>query len=221
MTQVSYYQPKRGAPGALAMVIALHAAGIAGLMMWKIAVPLTEEGTMIAYPVPLSDPIPPEPAKKVDVQQPVVQKIASVPPVVEVPLNTSPPVEVTNVPAPPVWFPPPNAIGEAPVPPQPPRMEAAKARGDVRRLFTAEDYPAAAIRRDETGSARARLAIGTDGKVTGCSIVQSTGSSALDQATCRILKDRARFTPAKDASGRLTSDSYLTPTISWQLVDQG
>ena len=73
--------------------------------------------------------------------------------------------------------------------------------------------------RQESGSLRARLDIGVDGKVAGCSIVASSGSRSLDTAACRVLKSRARFTPAKDSLGKPTSDSYVTPTIVWKLVD--
>ena len=43
--------------------------------------------------------------------------------------------------------------------------------------------------------------------MTDCSVTSSSGSSALDQATCRILRSRARFTPARDSSGNPTTGS--------------
>lgn len=221
MTTISHYQPKRSSPGAFAMVIALHAAGIAALLMWKISVPPHYDGTIRIFPIHETvdpPPIPPEQTPDRPAQRSVIKTVAS-----EVPI----PVDGADVPTV-DWVPPrdpPLTLGDGIVaPPQPPmpRIEqSARARGDVRQLFSGDDYPAAAIRRNETGSVRARLAIGTDGTVTGCSIVESSGSATLDRATCNVLKGRARFTPARDSSGRAASDSYLTPAIVWKLVDQG
>lgn len=224
MTQVSCYQPKKGTPGALAMVIALHAAGIAGLMMWKIDVTRVVPTVTETWNIPIpEDPKPIPPESKPEVEIPVVKALPTVPPVVKLPpLADAPAFELADVNPPPIPSLPGHSTIEAPVKPPAPWIEhAAKAKGDVRQLFTADDYPTAAVRRDETGNVRARLAIGADGRVAGCRIVESSGSATLDQATCRILKSRARFTPAKDSNGRLTSDDYLTPTISWRLVDQG
>ena len=223
MTQVSYYEPKKGTPGALALVIALHAAGIAGLVMWKIDVPVRAPEYIDIFDVPLTkdpDPIPPEPQVDPQPSQPVRSEIASVPPVVETPMTGSEVATVDRPIVPEVIF---TVPGTAAIPtPAPPRIEqSASAKGDVRRLFSVDDYPAAAIRRDETGSVRARLAIGANGNVTGCSVVESSGSSTLDQKTCQILKARARFTPAKDSNGQPTTDSYVTPSIVWRLEDRG
>jgi periplasmic protein TonB len=61
-----------------------------------------------------------------------------------------------------------------------------------------------------------RLDIGPDGRVSACTITGSSGSSALDSATCRILRSRARFSPATDSSGAKVSDS-MTQRIRWQI----
>ena len=89
-------------------------------------------------------------------------------------------------------------------------------KGSLQGLISGDDYPADAQRNDEQGSVRVTLAIGTDGRVTGCSVVGSSGSRSLDNATCRILRSRARFTPAKLSNGQPTTDSY-SQTITWRL----
>jgi protein TonB len=127
-----------------------------------------------------------------------------------------PPIQTVTATPPPVYIPP---VAPAPPPPPPPprKVESARARGDVRSLFSSDDYPASAQSAGAEGSAQAQLTIGPDGRVVGCSLVRSTGNGALDSATCNILRRRAKFTPARDSSGNPTTDTYTTPTIVWRL----
>jgi len=55
-----------------------------------------------------------------------------------------------------------------------------------------------------------------DGRVTGCTVTGSSGSAALDNATCRIMRSRARFSPARDSNGQPTTDSYAA-SITWRI----
>jgi protein TonB len=81
-----------------------------------------------------------------------------------------------------------------------------------------DDYPASALRNEEEGTTRFRLTVGTNGRVTDCSVTSSSGSPALDSATCRIMRSRARFTPARDNQGNATTDTY-TSSITWRIQD--
>lgn len=63
------------------------------------------------------------------------------------------------------------------------------------------DYPADASRAGATGSVTATLQIAPDGRVTGCTIVRSSGTPSLDATTCRLARQRFRFEPARDAAG--------------------
>ena len=103
-----------------------------------------------------------------------------------------------------------------------PRFDLDLERGQVkedlaRRLFTTDDDPASAASAGAEGTAQATLTIGPDGRVTGCNLTRSTGNSALDSATCNILRRRAKFTPARDSNGNPTTDTVTTPPIRWQL----
>jgi TonB family protein len=106
-------------------------------------------------------------------------------------------------------------------------LPAAAAAGDPHRaetpqalatLFSDGDYPAAAIRAHEQGTVAFRLEVGADGNPTGCSVVSSSGSQALDSTTCRLLMERARFRPARDAGGKAVTDEYVG-RIVWRLPD--
>jgi TonB family protein len=87
-------------------------------------------------------------------------------------------------------------------------------------LFTDADYPAAAIRNGEQGVVSFELAVGVDGRVTGCTIVGSSGSRLLDSTTCAILVRRARFAPARDQSGQPVPDTFAG-RIAWRLPSTG
>ncbi|HEX8571802.1 MAG TPA: energy transducer TonB [Allosphingosinicella sp.] len=85
-------------------------------------------------------------------------------------------------------------------------------------LIANSDYPAEAIARREQGAVRVRLSIDREGRVTGCSVEASSGSSALDSASCRLLSQRARFRPALDSRGEPVPGVY-TRTIRWELPE--
>lgn len=91
-----------------------------------------------------------------------------------------------------------------------------RARGNLAALFSADDYPSDALRKGEQGRTTVQLDIDRDGRVSRCNVVSSSGSSSLDNATCSILAERARFTPARDSNGNRVEDSH-TQTIVWQL----
>jgi protein TonB len=162
-------------------------------------------------PPPPEEP-PPPPKDMPKVPPPPVTP----PPLVRMEAPT-PPIQTVTAPPPPVYVPP---VAPAPPPPPPPprkTVSAQSAKGDLRSLFSGDDYPASAQAAGAEGTARATLTIGTDGRVVSCSITQSSGNSALDAATCNILRRRAKFTPARDSNGNAVTDTIPTPPITWRL----
>ena len=93
-------------------------------------------------------------------------------------------------------------------PPQP--------RRPAQEYVRAEDYPASALARREEGRVAFTLDVGPDGRVHGCTITRSSGSSALDSATCRLMRSRARFTPAIDRTGS-PAPATISDEIVWRL----
>lgn len=85
-------------------------------------------------------------------------------------------------------------------------------------LFSSADYPAAAVRAGEAGTVAFRIEVGTNGRVTACTVIASSGSLALDSTTCRLIAIRARFQPARDRRGKPTRDSF-TGRIIWSLPE--
>jgi periplasmic protein TonB len=161
-------------------------------------------------PPPDKPPPPPKDMPKVPPPPmqppPLIRFQAPPPPIQTVTSPVIPPV------APPVMSPP-----QPPPPPPPPRrVEPAHARANLGSYVTDDDYPPAALSAGQEGNTGFRLDVGPDGRVTNCTITSSSGSTALDSATCRIMRSRAKFTPARDSNGNATSDS-VTASIRWQI----
>ncbi len=157
---------------------------------------------------------PPPPPKQVELPPPPTAP----PPIVRT--QIAPPT-IMAPPPPPIQIPrpPPIAAPPPPPPPPPPRtVEPARARTNLASYVSNDDYPASALRNEEEGTTRFRLTVGTNGRVTDCSVTSSSGSPALDSATCRIMRSRARFTPARDNQGNPTTDTY-TSSITWRIQD--
>jgi len=160
-------------------------------------------------PPPEKPPPPPKDMPKVPpppmTPPPLVRMEAPPPPIQTVTVQTPPPVYI-----------PPVAPAPPPPPPPPRKTQSAQsAKGDLRTLFSTDDYPASALSAGAGGTAQATLSIGPDGRVTGCTLTRSTGNSALDSATCNILRRRAKFSPARDSNGNPTTDTIRTPPITW------
>jgi protein TonB len=84
-------------------------------------------------------------------------------------------------------------------------------------LFTSEDYPRKALRHGWQGNVGVDLTVGTNGRVRGCRVTESSGHEVLDDATCKIVSERARFMPAQDAAGKPVESHYSTH-IDWRIA---
>lgn len=82
--------------------------------------------------------------------------------------------------------------------------------------ITDADYPLAALRMDEQGTVAFALDVDRTGRMTGCTILTSSGSGALDAQTCRLILARGKFAPARDARG-VAVDGRLVRRIRWEL----
>ena len=95
----------------------------------------------------------------------------------------------------------------------------AKPAGNPAYWFSNDDYPAEARRRNEQGRVQVRLKIDPHGVARACAIVTSSGSIALDNATCDLAMRRGRFAPARGADGKAVWGSWSS-AIRWQLTDE-
>lgn len=174
-------------------------------------------------PPPEEPPPPPEqpatpPPPQVSAPPPLVRVNVTPPQIQTTPeINTNPPITTEAKPVQPTTKTCPDGrtvlaqLACAPV-----KSQSARAKGNLLSLFSDDDYPQSALRNEEQGTTAVRLTVGTDGRVSGCDITSSSGSSSLDSATCNVLRRRARFTPAKDSAGQPTTDS-ITQRVTWRL----
>lgn len=81
---------------------------------------------------------------------------------------------------------------------------------------SSDDYPPAALHNNMEGVSRFILTIDPGGIVANCRISISSGSSELDVATCRLITDRARFEPARNARGKPITGSWAS-SVRWQI----
>lgn len=223
MMEGAFTQQKKANPAALAIVVLMHGAALTALALAKGEVIVDAITRTKVFNVKPDEPPPPEPAKPLEKVAPPKTVITHTPPLVKMPPQ---PVFVALQPPPPlqqvVIYDPPEVPAprvEIAPPPEPTRtVKPARARANLASYVSDEDYPNSAVRNEEQGTTRFRLGVGPDGRVSECSVIGSSGSSALDSATCRLMKQRARFTPARNSAGDPTSDS-VTSAIRWVLPD--
>jgi protein TonB len=207
---------------ALTAVVLIHAAALSALVLAKgpdvirHVFPITD-----TFWVPPEIPPPPKdlPKPKAETPQQVIytphQIVDVLPNPVFVDDRPTPPTTLTFITTPNNIIP--RDTGPI-IPPEPRKVEPAHARADLASYVSDADYPSTAIRNEEQGTTRFRLTVGADGRVTDCAVTGSSGSAALDATTCRLMKSRARFTPARDSDGRPTGDTVAN-AIRWVLPD--
>lgn len=84
----------------------------------------------------------------------------------------------------------------------------------LRGELSGRDYPRAAKVAGIEGNLTTRYVIGTDGRISACSVTVSSGNADLDATTCRLAVQRFRYAPARDARGRAVPD-IVTDDHHW------
>lgn len=229
MSYTSQKSDPRSRITAVAGVVAAHAAlGLAvvtGLSVVGIIEPEPGkiDGAMIIdLPPPPPKPDDPKPVPTQDPTRIVIE--APIPPL---PLPTNTAVDVTptdnrdsNLVDPfPRVTPTPGPVVTpipSPVPTFTPRL--ARPANDQSRWVTSDDYPANDLRRENQGTVRYRLSIGSNGRVTACEVLTSAGSASLDEAACRNIARRARFDAATNEAGEKVVSTF-TGTVRWEIPE--
>jgi len=79
---------------------------------------------------------------------------------------------------------------------------AEKVSGELRT----RDFPRSGVDQRDGKFIVVRYTVGTDGRVSGCRVVQSSGSAEADAITCRLIEKRFRYRPALDSAGNAVPD---------------
>lgn len=222
MPEGAFHQSRSLSPTALAVVLLMHGAAITALALAKMdVIPADRFGVTDVFdvfepepPAPLPEPVEPrveQPDSHIDIP-PAPFKSPFSGPIVE--QARQEPVEILP-------FKPEKEVLPPADPPKPEarKIEPARARANLASYVSDSDYPASAIRSEQQGTTRFRLSVAPNGKVTDCVVTSSSGSPTLDAATCRLMKSRARFTPAKDSDGKAVPDTAAS-AIRWVLPDR-
>ncbi|HEY8433544.1 MAG TPA: energy transducer TonB [Sphingomicrobium sp.] len=72
--------------------------------------------------------------------------------------------------------------------------------------ITSSDYPRDLRERGVGGRVGMVFTVGTDGRVTSCTVTRSSGVPELDALTCRLIRERFRYRPSTDRYGRPIAD---------------
>jgi periplasmic protein TonB len=143
--------------------------------------------------------------------------------VVNPPPTPAPAITTTTVAPPPAPVTIAPAPAPTPAPPAPPAPAAAPprlAQGDARNCApTADDYPAAAVRAEATGTTAIRFTIDAAGKLVNSEVLRSAGPSREHRLLDRVAQTKlseCKFTPGRDAAGQPTGGSFTVEYV-WKL----
>lgn len=84
----------------------------------------------------------------------------------------------------------------------------------IRGRISDRDFPRTAADAGVSGRVEIIFNVEVDGRVTDCAIERSSGNRELDETTCRLVTQRFRYEPARDARGRPVP-STLIETHEW------
>ena len=198
MTRTGFYEQDSIRPGGLALVIALHAAAFAGLVLVRTDIIRADPGSTAIFDVrvpaePEPEPEPrPQPDQRqapsvIDTVRPIVDTTVTRPTVTDPPLPPLPPMPRVSDQV--------QLADAAPdLPPPPPvRVEAQFDPRYASELLP--PYPASEESAQREGVVRVRVTVGADGRVKAIRKVSAT-SDAFWRATERHALARWRFRPA-------------------------
>jgi periplasmic protein TonB len=188
---------------SIAIVIAIHIAGIAGLIAALAQGALIKQlqeikASVDTQKIPPKAPPPPPP----DLVKP--------PP----PVAIVPDFQVASAPPPPVTVAP-----KAP-PPPPPAAAPAPSNDPLRpivRTHTLPPYPPISVRLNEQGTTLMEVHITAEGNVDDCKVVQTSSSDRLDAAACDYVKSHWRWQPPTNKGQPVAVSTRVS--VKWDLKD--
>ena len=77
-----------------------------------------------------------------------------------------------------------------------------------------KDYPKALREANISGTTVTEVAVGANGRPTACRVIRTSGSRELDATTCRLIMQRFKFKPARNAAGQAI-DSHIEYDQEW------
>ena len=90
-------------------------------------------------------------------------------------------------------------------------------QGSIQGLVKSEDYPAAALDREQEGTAGFLMLVNEAGKVADCTVIVTSGVASLDAQACGLIKERAKFKPAIGRDGKPIK-THALQRIHWRVA---
>jgi len=214
MTEAGFFAQKRSSPTSLALVILLHAAVLAAVIMIKSPVfeQLARTRTVVTLIDAERDPPPdPPPARREPERESHITQTRTI---VDTGPRNNNVITTWDPPAPP----PGTGIVIAPPPPPPP-PPAVRRGAELDPRFAGQlqpPYPAEEHRAQREGRVQVRVTIAPNGRVSAVVKLMAT-SDAFWRVTERQALDHWRFRPAT-VDGRPVADSKVM-TLQFRLVD--
>lgn len=224
MAEAGFLEQKRVRPGSAAIVVLMHGAALAALLLAKSEYVQVEDERLEVEHIEVDTvpPPPPPPPKTEPQRQPETRSVIDLTQSRFQPPIPSPTVDNRPVPPSPWTSAPPGEREIVADPPAPPRVEPAPAPSPVRveAQLSGGDlqppYPASEERAGREGTVVIRVAIAPNGRVTGTQKVRAT-SDAFYEATERHARARWRFRPAT-VDGRPVESTKVI-TVHFRLDD--
>jgi protein TonB len=76
------------------------------------------------------------------------------------------------------------------------------------------DFPRDVVAAGAGGTVSVEYTVTTKGRVTDCRVTRSSGNGELDRTTCRLIEERFRYSPSRDARGNPV-ESTIVENHSW------
>jgi len=89
----------------------------------------------------------------------------------------------------------------------------------IRGRISDDDYPRRAYERGVGGTVYIRFVVAPDGRVDECQVTRSSGSRDLDDTTCRLIVQRFRYRPARDAYGNRIAETIRGQHV-WEVAPE-
>ena len=97
-----------------------------------------------------------------------------------------------------------------------PTLVRSEPAGDLRKVFSSEDYPAIALSKDQSGAIRVAVLVDEKGKVADCTVVETSGVASLDAQSCALITQHAKIKPAIGLDGKPAKGALLQK-ITWMV----
>ena len=86
----------------------------------------------------------------------------------------------------------------------------------ISNWFSYNDYPTAALRAGAEGTTSIIWKVGSDGRVTDCRVVRSSGHAVLDESACKLAMKHSRYKPAIGKDGKPMA-AHVSLNFIWML----